>query len=79
MSAVALHVTLKDGRVLELESTVEPPRPSVAVMSKSVQYDPVAPPSLVRMGSPDELPQEARLNFFLKTQAPEAFPPDRKN
>lgn len=71
---VALHVTLKDGRVLELAATVEPPRPSVAVMSKSVQYDPVAPPSWVRMGSPDELPQEARLNFFLKTQAPEAFP-----
>jgi len=75
---IALHVTLKDGRVLELTSIVEPPRPSVTVISKSVQYDQTAPPSLVRLGGPDELPQEARLNFFLKTQVPEAFPPTEK-
>jgi hypothetical protein len=75
---VAFHVTLKDGRFLELTSTVEPPRPSVSVISKSVQYDQTVPPSLVHLGDSDELPQEARLNFFLKTQVPEAFPPTEK-
>jgi hypothetical protein len=70
-----LRITLKDGRLLELKSTVGPPRPSVSMMSKSVQYDPSAPPApfAVRLGDTDELPQEARLNFFLKTQSPESF------
>lgn len=76
--AILLHVTLKDGRVLDLKSTVAPRRPSVSVMSKSVQYDQSVPASLVRLGDSDELPQEARLNFFLKTQVPDAFPPTEK-
>jgi hypothetical protein len=72
---LALHITLKDGRLLELTSTVGPHRPSVSVISKSVQYDPSMPPNpfVVRLGDSDELPQEARLNFFLKSQSPEQF------
>jgi hypothetical protein len=72
---LALHVTLKDGRLLELTSTVGPHRPSVSMMSKSVLYDEsvAASPFAVRLGDADELPQEARLNFFLKSQAPESF------
>jgi hypothetical protein len=69
---------LKDGRVLDLNSTVGPSRPQVSVISKRVQYDPTAAPSTVTLGDSDELPQEARLNFFLKTQAPETFPPSEK-
>ena len=76
--AISLQVTLKDGRVLDLKSTVAPRRPNVSVMSKSVQYDDAVPPSLVRLGDPEELPQEARLNFFLKTGVPEAFAPTEK-
>ena len=76
--AIALQVTLKDGRVLDLQSTVAPRRPSLSVISKSVQYDDNVPASLVRLGDSEELPQEARLNFFLKTQVPEAFPPTEK-
>jgi hypothetical protein len=70
-----LRITLKDGRLLELKSAVGPSRPSVSIMSKSVQYDPSAPPSpfAVRLGDTDELPQEARLNFFLKSQSPDSF------
>jgi hypothetical protein len=30
------------------------------------------------LGNPDELPQDGRLNFFLKTQSPEVFPPTEK-
>lgn len=71
---IPLHVTLKDGRVLDMKSKVEPRRPSVTMISKSVQYDQTAPPSLVHLGDPEELPQEARLSFFLKTQVPDTFP-----
>ena len=34
------HVALKDGRVLDLDTVVEPPRPRVTVLNKSVQSGP---------------------------------------
>ena len=69
------HVTLKDGRKLDVKVNVEAPRPQVTLLTKSVQTDASSGPPVVRLGSPDELPQEARLNFFLKTQIPETFSP----
>ena len=75
--AILLHVTLKDGRVLDLKSKVATRRPSVSVISKSVQYDETATP-VVRLGNSDELPQEGRLNFSLKTHVPEVFPSTEK-
>ena len=33
---------------------------------------------MIHLGNPEELPQDARLNFFLKSQLPEAFPPAEK-
>ncbi len=75
---IPLQVTLRDGRVLDLQSTVTTRRPNVSVISKSVQYDDALPPSLVRLGDSEELPQEARLNFFLKTGVPDAFSPTEK-
>jgi len=74
---IVAHVTLKDGRALDLKSEVKAQRPSVSVLTKSIQLDPSAPAS-VRLGSQEELPQDARLNFFFKTQAPETFPPTEK-
>jgi hypothetical protein len=75
---LAIRATLKDARVLDLKAEVDAQRPSVAILSKSVQADQGPSPSPVRLGSPEELPQDGRLNFFLKTQAPEAFPPSEK-
>jgi hypothetical protein len=72
--AIVAHVTLKDGRVLDLKTLVEPPRPKVSLLTKSVQLDEENSPPLVHLGSSEELPQEGRLNFFLKTEAPETFP-----
>ena len=71
------HVTLKDGRVLDLKSGIEAERPAVSLLTKSIQLDPSAPP-VVQLGSQEELPQDARLSFFLKTQVPETFPPTEK-
>ncbi|MGC2450685.1 MAG: hypothetical protein WA477_23770 [Candidatus Sulfotelmatobacter sp.] len=75
--SIVAHVTLKDGRALDLKSAVEAQRPAVSILTKSIQLDPSMPPA-VRLGSQEELPQDARLNFFLKTQAPETFPPTEK-
>jgi hypothetical protein len=71
--SIVVRATLKDGRILDLTSQVEALRPSVSVLSRSVQLDQTSSPSTVRLGSDDELPQDARLNFFLKTEVPEAF------
>jgi hypothetical protein len=70
--SMVIRVTLKDGRVLDLKSEVEAPRPSVSLLNQSVQLDPSSS-STVHLGSGDELPQDGRLNFFLKTQVPESF------
>lgn len=74
---IVIHVTLKDGRVLDLNSSVEAPRPRLSILTRSVELEPTTS-STVRLGNQDELPQDARLNFFLKTQAPETFPPSEK-
>ena len=70
--SVVVHVTLKDGRILDLKSEVEARRPAVTILTKSIQLDPSAPPA-VRLGSREELPQDGRLSFFLKTKVPETF------
>ena len=70
------HVDLKDGRVLDLQTTIEKPRPKVTLISKSVQPGPTR--SSIRLKDPDELPQDGRLSFFLKTEVPENFPRNEK-
>ena len=76
--AMVIHANLKDGRTLDLKAAVAEERPSVSVLTKSIQVDPALSPSAVRLGSEEELPQDGRLNFFVKTQEPETFPPTEK-
>ncbi len=71
--AMTIRATLKDGRVLDLQSQVEAQRPAVSMLTKSIQIEPSVP-AAVQLGSQDELPQDGRLSFFLKTQVPETFP-----
>jgi hypothetical protein len=59
-------VLLQDGRLLRVPVTVEPPRPQVTLLSKGTQEEASAPPSPVHLGSPDDLPVERRLVFFLR-------------
>jgi hypothetical protein len=68
------RVQLRDARLLHVPVVVMPPRPQVTLLSKGVQDDVSAPPSLVRLGSPDDLPVERRLVFFLRSREPENFP-----
>lgn len=65
------HVTLKDGRALELPTVVESPRPKVTLVNKNIR--PAATPSAINLGSPDELPLEGQISFLLKTEVPERF------
>jgi hypothetical protein len=69
--SVIAHVLLKDGRTLELSTTVEAARPKVELVSKSIQLGSARSP--IRLGTEDVLPQDARLTFFLKSETPENF------
>jgi hypothetical protein len=77
--AYVAKVQLQDGRQLKVPVTVEPPRPQVTLLNKGVQEEASpAAPSPVRLGSPDDLPVDGRLVFFLKSLVPANFPRDEK-
>lgn len=75
---ITLHVALNDGRTLDLKTVVAAPRPRVAMLNKSVQPDAEESSTTLQLENGNELPQDARLNFFLKTQVPDNFPPNEK-
>lgn len=77
-NALAAHVTLKDGRTLDLNTTVDAARPKLTLLNKNVQLEGSNAAPVIQLGNPDELPQDGHLNFFLKTQIPETFPPAEK-
>jgi hypothetical protein len=70
------HVDLKDGRVLDLDTTIHPPRPRVTLVSKNTRSGEA--PSVIRFGNQDDLPQDGLVSFFLKSEIPAAFPRDEK-
>jgi len=72
---VLASVTLKDDRHLELPTKVGPPRPKVTLISKSIQKPIVSP---IHLESDDDLPQDGRLSFVLKTEIPDSFPRNEK-
>ncbi|HZO23392.1 MAG TPA: hypothetical protein VFB37_12890 [Steroidobacteraceae bacterium] len=76
--AVTAKVTLNDGRAIDLNTSVDAPRPRVALIGKSVQASASAADSNIQLANLDELPQDARLTFSLRAQAPQAFARDDK-
>jgi hypothetical protein len=72
------RVSLKDGWVLDVTATVQPARPKLVLISKSIEPDAAATSSPIQLESQDQLPQNAKLAFSLKTQLPETFPRDEK-
>jgi hypothetical protein len=71
-------VELRDGRDLKVPVSVETARPEVMLLSKGTQEETSTDPSPVRLGSPNDLPVERRLVFFLKSKTPANFPRDEK-
>jgi len=65
------RVALKDGRVLELPTTVESPRPKVTLVSKNIRPGAVA--SGISLGSQEELPLDGQISFLLRTEIPNRF------
>ena len=72
------RVALKDGRVLELQTTVAAARPKVSIIGKSVQTPQGASRSAIRLANQDDLPQNGLLSFFLKAETPATFPRSEK-
>ena len=75
-SAMA-QVTLKDGRMLPLQTTVEPERPKLTLISKNIQPGPSSSSS-ISLGNTEQLPQDGRLSLLLKSEVPAAFPRTEK-
>jgi hypothetical protein len=62
------RVTLKDGRELDVAFTVQPSRPKLTLISKSIDADATATSSAIQLQGEDQLPQKAQLSFSVKAQ-----------
>jgi hypothetical protein len=62
------HVSLKDGRVLDLPTTVGTPRPKMALINKNIQ--PGSTPTGINLAGQDVLPLDGEISFLLKTEVP---------
>ncbi|HLK70690.1 MAG TPA: hypothetical protein VKT19_01950, partial [Steroidobacteraceae bacterium] len=71
--SVTAHVTLRDGRVFDLDTQVAASRPSVALIGKSVQLASASASSNIVLTAADELPQDATLTFSVRAQSPAQF------
>jgi len=76
--AVKAKVMLKDGRTLALAVSVDAPRPNATLIGKSVQPSASSSASNIELADPDELPQDAKLTFSLRAQAPSVFTHDER-
>ena len=72
-SAIVATVTLKDGRVSHLNVTVDAPRPSAALISKSMQFAHSGADRNIHLANQDLLPQDAMLSFAVRAVSPAAF------
>jgi hypothetical protein len=69
---VVAKVALKDGRVLDLPTKVEPARPKLTLVSKNIQ--PGDTPTAITLGGQNELPLDGQISFLLKSEVPARFP-----
>jgi hypothetical protein len=75
---VSAKAMLNDGRVLTLSTLVASPRPSVKLLGKSVALSPSSGDTNIQLSNQDELPQDARLTFSVRTLSPKVFAFDQK-
>jgi hypothetical protein len=71
-------VTLKDGRVLSLDTAVASPRPKVTLIGESVQPVASSADNNLQLTNQDEVPQNAQLTFSIHAQVPAAFSGEEK-
>ncbi len=63
-------VTLKDGRTVNVRTTVARPRPQIALIGKSAQAGAAPGSAAIRLGDDDELPRGAQLTFSVRAEPP---------
>lgn len=71
-------VRLLDGRKLDVPVAVGPPRPEVVLLNKGVQFNSSVQPVSIVLGSPDDLPVQSHLVFFIKSTSPPHFSREEK-
>jgi hypothetical protein len=72
------QVTLKDGRVFDLEALVVAPRPSVTLIGESVHLAAASVTNPIHLTAADELPQDATLTFSVRARNPAQFGRDEQ-
>ncbi|MHB1022080.1 MAG: hypothetical protein ACYC46_13390 [Acidobacteriaceae bacterium] len=75
---VTAHVRLKDGRVLDLPVTIQASRPKVTLIGISAQAQQSGSLARIRLSSKGDMPLNAHLSFFIKSEAPGRFPRSEK-
>jgi hypothetical protein len=76
--AAKAKVSLKDGRIIEVIASVDAPRPSVALIGKSVLPSASSSQSNIQLSNQDELPQDAKLTFSVRARSPAVFAADEQ-
>jgi hypothetical protein len=69
-------ISLKDGRAIDLKTLIDTPRPSAALIAKSVQPSNSQGDSNIQLTDQNELPQDAKLTFSVRAKTPRAFTHD---
>jgi hypothetical protein len=72
------QVSLVDGRTLAVRVSVDSPRPSAALVSKTIERPEAQTENAIQLASQTELPLEAHLSFSLRAQSPAAFTREEK-
>ena len=72
------QVTLGDGRRFDVKASVDAPRPSALLISKTVKWPGTASDNTIQLANDTELPLEARLTFSLRARSPASFGGDEK-
>jgi hypothetical protein len=67
------RVTLKDGRILTLQSVIAAPRPGVTLIAKGVYLSAAHAPTHIQLAGNNEVPQDAQLTFSVRAGTPAAF------
>lgn len=76
---VNVAVTLRDGRTENLQTTIEPARPKVNMLGRSIEANgTIVTATNIELAGQDELPQNSQLVFSLKAQTPATFSRDDK-
>jgi len=65
------RVVLKDGRMQDLKTVIDLPRPKVTLVSKNIEPGPTA--AAIHLGSENQLPLDGTLSFLLKSEVPTTF------